>query len=247
MSSLPYDAPNIVSTRRRKGSSLPCDTPNTISTHTSLLSAQMQSHHQLIGTIGENVPDGFRFVQRRRFSFELPISPSIPELSDLQVELDHQSLQHAAGVKSEHDVTSEVNLAKTAALKLSEPLDECTHTGRSRFQQAQFRALVASLALLQHSGVAALDRNPWDKLRGALNERFWSISYQSRPDTTLSEIMVHTSNLYLIILASQYMSFIRRGDSVVPSIAGPAIQIFFGTLAIVSSSFLRNWSKADKW
>lgn len=225
----------------------PASHPNIISTHTSLLSAQMQSHHQLPGEIRENVPDGFRFVQRRRFSFDLPISPSITELSNLQVELDHQSLQHAAGVKLEHDVTSEANLAKTAALKLSEPLNECTHTGRSRFQQAQFRALIASLALLHHSGVAALDRAPWDKLKGALNARFGSIAYQSRADTTLSDIMVHTTNLYLIQLASQYMSFIRRGDSVVPSIAGPAIQIFFATLAIVSPSFLRDWSKTDKW
>ena len=191
--------------------------------------------------------DGFRFVQRRRFSFDLPITPSIPELSDLQVELDHQSLQHAAGVKSEHDVTSEANLAKTAALKLSEPLNECTHTGRSKFQQVQFRALIASLALLHHIGVAALDRAPWDKLKGALNALFGSIAYQTRPHTTLSEDMIHTTNVYLIQLASHYMSFIGRGDSVVPSIAGPAIKIFFATLAIVSPSFLRGWSKADTW
>ena len=206
----------------------------------------MQSHHQLPGASRENVPDGFRFVQRRQFSLDLTASPSIPELSDLQVELDHQSLQHAAGVKSEHDVTSEANLAKTAALKLSEPLNECTHTGRSKFQQAQLRALVASLALLHHSGVAALDRVPWDKLKGALNARFGSIAYQIRPDTKLSDRMVHTANVYLIQLASQYLSFIRRGDSVVPSIAAPAIKIFFATVAIVSPSFLRGWSKADK-
>lgn len=191
--------------------------------------------------------DGFRFVRWRRFSFDLPISPTKRELYDLQVELDHQCLQHAAGVQSEHDVISEANWAKDAALKLSEPLNECQHPGSSKFHQIQFRALIASFALLHHLGVAALDQTPFNKLKDALSARFGPIAYQNKPDTTLSESMIHTTNLYLIQLASQYMSFIRRGDSVVPLIAGPAIKIFFATLAIVSQPSPRGCSTADKW
>ena len=216
-------------------------------THMALLSAQMEGHHPLPGAVPDNIPDGFRFVQWRRFSFDLPTSPTRRELYDLQVELDHQCLQHVAGVESEHDVISEANWAKAAALRLSEPLNEVRHPRSSEFYQIQFRALIASLALLNHIGVAALDQSPWNRLNDALTAQFGSIAYQTNPDTTLSENMVHTTNLYLIQLASKYMSFIPRGGSVVPLIAGPAITIVFATLAIVSQSAPHGCSMADSW
>ena len=205
----------------------------------------MEIHHPLPGAVCENVPDGFKLVHRRRFSFELPTSPTKRELYDLQVELDHQCLQHAAGVESEYDEISEANWAKEAALKLSEPLNEVRHQGSSRFYQVQFRALIASLALLNHIGVAALDQAPWNRLQEAVTARYRLIAYQTRRDTELSENIVHTTNLYLIQLASQYMSFIPRGDSVVPLIAGPAMKIVFATLAIVSQPVLHDCSMAD--
>lgn len=203
----------------------------------------MEIHRPLPGAVCENVPDGFKLVHRRRFSFELPTSPTKRELYNLQVELDHQCLQHAAGVESEHDVISEANYAKEASLKLSEPLNEVRHHGSSRFYQVQFRALIASLALLNHIGVAALDQAPWNRLQEALTRRYRLIA--TTRDTTLSENMTHTTNLYLLQLASQYMSFIPRGDSVVPLIAGPAMKIVFATLAIVSQPALHDCSMAD--
>ena len=212
------------------------------STYKSLLSAQMESHHPLPGAVRDNMPDGFKFVQWRRFSFELTSSPTSRELYDLQVELDHQCLQHAAGIESEHDVISEANWAKAAALKLSEPLNEVQHPGSSKFYEIQFRALIASLALLNHIGVVALDQSPYNKLKDALTAR-----YQTKPHTTLSDKMGHTTNYYLIQLASQYMSFIPRGDSVVPLIAGPVIKIGFASLAIVSQPAPHGCSMADRW
>ena len=166
--------------------------------------------------------------------FDIPTSPSPRDLYALQVELDHQSLQRAAGVDSDHDVTSDANSAKAAALVLSGPLDECVHSGRFEFQQTQFRALIAALALLNHSGVAALDQAPWEKLRDELAARFQRIAYQVPSRTTLPEKMLYTPSMYLIQLASLYMSFIRRGEAVVPLIAGPLVQIFFATISIVS-------------
>ena len=207
----------------------------------------MPGYHQLSGEIWDNLPDGCELVQRRRFSFDLPQSPSKRELHDLQVELDHQSLQHAAGLRSEHDVTSDANSAKTAALTLSGPLNECVCSGSFEFQQFQFRALIASLALLQHSGVAALDQAPWERLKLELAARYRPIPYQNPSRTTLAEKIQHTTSVYLIQLAAQYMSFIRRGDSMITLIAGPAFKILFATLAIVSQPSLRGCSKADKW
>ena len=193
------------------------------------------------------MPNGVKFVQRRRFSFDLPKNPSKKELYDLQLELDHQSLQHAAGLGSEHDRTSEANSAKLAALSLSGPLNECQCSDRFEFQQIQFRALIASLALLHHSGVTALDQAPWERLRLELVARYQSIPYQAPSHTTIAEKMLHTPSVYLIQLASQYMSFVRRGDSMLPLIAGPAFKILFATLAIVSQPSLRDCSKADRW
>ena len=222
-----------------------------MSTNTSLISAQMLGYHQSPIEICDNVPDSFKILRPRRLStdilasLDIPTSPSTRQLYALQVELDHQSLQRAAGVESEHDATSEANSAKAAALILSGPLNECRHSSRFEFQQIQFRTLIASLALLHHSGVAALDQEPWDKLKDELAARFQSVSYQIR--STLEEKIAHTPSVYLIRLASQYMSFIRRGDSVVPLIAGPAIKIFFATISIVSQPPLQVCSKADKW
>ena len=167
-------------------------------------------------------------------SFDIPTNPSQRELYALQVELDYQSLQRAADVKSEHDLTSEVNSALAAALILSGPVNECGHSGRFEFQELQLRALIASLALLQHSGVATLDQAPWGKLKDELAAQFQRISYQTSSRTALADKMLYTPSIYLIQLASLYMSFIRRGESVVPLVAGPLVKILFATISIVS-------------
>ncbi len=216
-----------------------------MSTHTSADFAEMLGFHQSAVEIRDNVPDSFKIVLPRQLSkdilspFDLPTGPSTHELYDLQVELDHQSLQRAIGVESAHDATSVANSAKAAALKLAGPLSECGHSGRFGFQQIQFRALIASLALLHHSGVAALDQAPWDKLKLELAARFRSLAYQMKPDTTLADGMRHAANLYLVQVASQYLSFIRRGDSALPLIVGPAFKVFFATIAMVSQPSLR--------
>ena len=224
-----------------------------MSTSTSLISAPMSGYHRAPAEFWDNLPDSFRIIRPRRLSrdimtpFDIPTSPSSRELYALQVELDHQSLQRCAAVDSDHDVTSEANSAKAAALVLSGPLNECVHSGRFEFQQIQFRTLIASLALLNHSGVAALDQAPWEKLKDELAARFQRIAYQISSRTTLLEKMLCTPSIYLIRLASVYMSFIRRGEAVVPLIADPLVKIFFATISIVSQPSLRVCSKTDEW
>ena len=226
---------------------------NIMSTYTSLISAQMSGYHRAPVELSDNLTDSFRTIRPRRLpkdimaSLDIPTSPSPRELYALQVELDHQSLQRAAGVDSEHDLTSEANSAKAAALILSGPLNECGHSTRFEFQQIQLRALIASLALLQHSGVATLDQAPWEKLKDELAARFQRISYQISSCKTLAEKMLYTPSIYLIQLASLYMSFIRRGEAVVPLVAGPLVQIFFATISIVSQPSIRVCSKTNKW
>ena len=224
-----------------------------MSNHTSLISPQMLGNHRAPVEFGDNLHDTFKIIRPRRLSkdimalFDIQTSPSPGELYALQVELDHQSLQRAAGIDSAHDVTSEANLAKAAALVLSGPLNECGgHSARFEFQQIQFRTLIASLALLLHSGVAALDQAPWDKLKDELAARFQLIPYQISSRTTLAEKILYTPSIYLIQLASLYMSFIRRGDAKVLLIAGPLVKIFFATISIVSQSSLQVCSETDE-
>ena len=212
-----------------------------MSTYTRLISAQMSTGQQT--PIPDNTLNtSFKNILPRQLSkdliasFDIPSSPSIRELCDLQVELDHQILQKVAGIESETDATWEANLAKGAALILSGPMVECGHEARSEFQQIQLRALISSLALLHRTGVAALDSNPWDKLRiENIPARFQNIAYQMKSNLSIAERILHAPNVYLIQLASQYMSFFRRGDSVVPSLVGPAVKIIFATISIVSS------------
>ncbi len=213
----------------------------------------MSGYHRAPVEFPDNLPDSFKVIRPRRLSemqiasFDIPTSPSPCELYALQVELDHQSLQRVAGVDSEHDVGSEANSALAAALILSGPLNECRHSGRFEFQQIQFRALIASLALLHHSRVAALDQAPWERLKDDLAARFQPIPYQISSRTTLAEKMLYTPSIYLIQLASLYMSFIRRGEAVVPLIAGPLVKIFFASISLVSQPSLRVCSKTDEW
>ena len=220
-----------------------------MSTYTSLISDQMSGSHQAPVELCDNS----KIIRPRRLSkdimasFDIPANPSQREVYALQVELDHQSLQRAAGVKSEHDLTSDANSAKAAALILSGPLNECGHSGRFEFQETQLRALIASLALLQHSGVVTLDQAPWEKLKEGLTAQFQRISYQISSRTALADKMLDTPSIYLIQLASLYMSFIRRGESVVPLVAGPLVKILFATISIVSQPSIWVCSKADEW
>lgn len=174
-------------------------------------------------------------LQETLASFNLPASTTTRRLYDLLLELDHECLRHATDVALDpaQDSTSEVESVVEMAVFLSGSLSNCGHKGEFLFQEVQLRALISSLAVLQHSGVHTLTPDVYDKLRlKNISARFQKIAFQLQPNSTLADRIRYAPNVYLVQLASQYVSFINRGDSPWPSIFGPTVDIFFGALSI---------------
>lgn len=174
-------------------------------------------------------------------SFSLPASTTIRQLRDLLSELDHECLRHATEIalNPAQDSTSEVESVVGLAMFLSGPLSQCGYPGTSLFQEVQLRALISSLALLQHNKVHTLDPDVYDKLRlKNISARFQKIAFQLQRSSTLADRIRAAPNVYLIQLASQYVSFINRGDSPWPSIFAPTADIFFSALSLVGSILL---------
>lgn len=159
------------------------------------------------------------------------------DLYDLQVELDSQCLQLViranAGANTGEDLDLVRAQGEAFAERLSSSLNRSGHSGRFGFQEAQLRALVSSLGLLHHGEVRSLNSDFWEVLKGNISQRFNEITCQLEGTLTLTERARHTSNVYLVQLASQYLSFLRRGDSTLPSVVGPAVSILFASISVV--------------
>lgn len=171
------------------------------------------------------------------------------DLYDLQVELDHQCLQLVvttdAITNAQVGTTEDLDLARACdqafAERLSSSLNQSGHSGRYVFQEVQLRALVASLALLHHSGVHTMKPESWDKLKANISAWFNDITFQIRGESSLADKTRHTSNIYLVQLAWQYLSFIQRGDSKLPSVVGPAVKILFASISVVCEKLSSVW------
>lgn len=179
-----------------------------------------------------------RFVPQRwltRDSIASNSTPSIGELYELQLELDYQCLQLAADtdLRPVRCATSDVNSVVGIAVFLSSPLSQARYPGTFLYQEVQLRALVSCLALLHYHEVEALYPLQWDELRANICLYFRQVAFQRQSISTLPEAIRYAPNVYLVQLVSQYMSFIRRGDSKLPSVVGPIVKIFFGCVALV--------------
>lgn len=229
-----YSRPALPDTTHRSASQL-------ISTYTEIIFAQVSEGYRsplrgnmASSTLGTVSPP--RLLQDLIASFTTNKSTSTRQLYDLRLELDHQCLRLAAGINldPQEDATSDVNSVKELAVFLSGALNQCGFPGRSLFETIQLRALISSLALLHHLGVTTLATETWDKLKtDNIPARFQTIAFQSKSKSTLAERIRYAPNVYLIQLVSQYLSFIRRGDSSLPSIVGPAIKLVFAGIAVV--------------
>lgn len=216
-------------------------TSRIMSTYTEMVSAQISEgcRSPLRGSIAGSTLGAMsprRLSQDLVASFATNKSTSSRRLYELRLELDHQCLQNGAGIDldTQEDPTLDVNSVKELAVSLSGALNECGYPGRCLFETLQLRALVSSLALLQSLGVTTLATETWDKLKAEnIPARFGTITFQSNSISTLTERIRYTPNGYLIQLASQYLSFFRRGDSNLPSIIGPAIRLVFAGIAVV--------------
>lgn len=162
-------------------------------------------------------------------SFSEPASTTIRQLYDLKSKLDDECLRHATA--------SDIEIVAKFAELLSQPLSLCGHPGTSRFQEMQFRALVSALALLQHKGVHTLQPDLFDTLRlRNLSARFQDIAFRVQPSSTLADRIRHSPTVYLVQLASQYVSFFNRGDDPWHLVPGPIVDIFFATLSVVGAA-----------
>ena len=186
----------------------------------------------------------FGTVSRRRLSrdllasFNVSASPTLHQLHELHVELNHQCLQQAVATEagSLQKVTADVNSVVDIAIALSGTLSHARYPGTFLFQEIQLRALISSLALLHYHGVETLHPELWDKLnRTNISELQRRIAFQKR--ATLSEEVRHAPNVYLVQLASQYLSFIRRGDSNIPAVVGPIVKILFGSVSVAGGQY----------
>lgn len=172
-------------------------------------------------------------------SFSEPASTTIRQLYDLKSKLDHECLRHATNftLGPAQVSTSDIEIVAKFAELLSQPLSLCGHPGTSRFQEMQFRALVSALALLQHNEVHTLQPDLFDTLRlRNLSARFQDIAFRVQPSSTLANRIRHSPTVYLVLLASQYVSFFSRGDAPWRFVRGPIVDIFFSTLSVVGAA-----------
>ena len=164
-------------------------------------------------------------------SLGLPASTTKLQLYDLLSKLDYECLRHA----TKQDSTSDADTVAESAMFLSGSLSKCRYPGTFAFLEIQLRALISSLALLQRKEVGSLDSDFYDRLRlKNISARFQRIAFQLQHNSTLADKIRHTPNVYLIQLASEYASFIKRDDSPWPSIFEPLTKIFFAGLSLVS-------------
>lgn len=166
--------------------------------------------------------------------FNIDPSPEPLALSQLQTDLDEQSLQQVLSARYTFPKSppASVNTTVDVVLKLSAPLSHANYTGNFVFQELQIRALISALGLLHRLKVSSIDPDQWDTIHRNISATFQRITNQ-RP-TSLEERSHHGCALYLLQLASMYMSFITRG-STVPAVVSIVSKIFFGAISVVRS------------
>ena len=200
------------------------------------MSAQIFAGHQsLRGSVGSSTAEAAcqRPSPRERLaSLGLPASTTTQQLCDLLSDLDQECLRHAIRENTTLDADSVVN----SSMFLSGSLSQSNHPGTSVFQELQLRALISSLALLQHKEVRSLDADLYDNLRlKNIAARFSKIAFRLQRNSILTEQIRYAPNVYLVQLASQYASFIKRDDAPWPSIFKPLMDITLAIPSVVST------------
>ncbi|KAL6718444.1 hypothetical protein ACLMJK_004534 [Lecanora helva] len=191
------------------------------------------AHHLRTASTSSSHGDaiGSRHLSTTRESFNNNL-PNIRDLVEKQTDFNSQCLQQAMfGAPQE---TSEVNHVVEEAVYLASPLCLARFPGTFLFQEVQLRALIAALALLDYFQVKALYPAQWDKLK---NTDLQKIAFQLKHDSSLVERIRFTGNVYLLQLFSLYLSFIRRGDSALPSVIGPIARMFLASIPVALQQY----------
>ena len=162
-------------------------------------------------------------------------SPTIQDLAKLQETLDMRCLDYSSYNETEHllaaenEVSPVINVAKY----LSGSLSEWVHSSTPLFQEQQLRTLISALALLHFQKVHTLNASLWAELRfERLFEQFRSLTVQRSSDE--SQRIRTAPSIYLIQLATRYISLFQRDESPFWRTIPPAINIIFAGISLVT-------------
>ncbi|KAL8847263.1 MAG: hypothetical protein Q9221_007687 [Calogaya cf. arnoldii] len=163
-------------------------------------------------------------------------SPSTYELSEFKKSLDQECLLRSLHPNAHSTVSTGTVVQIT--LYLSGQLLQWSDAESGMFRDLQLRALVAALALLHHSGLTELTAEPHDQLRLNIAARFNDIIDGRRASrTTLQDRMRKADALYLIRLAAQYFSLIKRAQPLSDAVPIPIIGLVLAGASIASGQY----------
>ncbi|KAL8767351.1 MAG: hypothetical protein Q9209_006114 [Squamulea sp. 1 TL-2023] len=162
-------------------------------------------------------------------------SPTTQELSEFHRAIDRECLLRSLNPSAGQTVSTGTLIQIT--LYLSSPLLQWSDSQSGRFRDIQLRALVAALALLHHSGLTELTADPYDQLRMNIAGRFNDIIDGRRASQIILEDRIRKADaLYLIRLAAQYFSLIKRAQPLSDAVPIPIIGLVLAGASIVSAS-----------
>ncbi|KAL8939527.1 MAG: hypothetical protein Q9216_003313 [Gyalolechia sp. 2 TL-2023] len=148
-------------------------------------------------------------------------NPTLERLSNLHRALDRECV-HRSSRAGRPDPNLAYGTIVQFTVYLSSQLLLCDGPHSDIFRETQLRALVAAFALLLHTEITQLAPPRYDELRGNIAGRFSDIVNIPTPD--LQSRMRKANASFLIRLAAQYFSLIKRAEPVpdvlVPSILG---------------------------
>ncbi|KAI4253009.1 MAG: hypothetical protein L6R42_007739 [Xanthoria sp. 1 TBL-2021] len=163
-------------------------------------------------------------------------SPTNQELSDFRKSLDEVCLLRSLHPDANPTVSTGTIVQIT--LYLSGQLLQWSDAQSGRFRDLQLRALVAAFALLHHSGLTELTAEPHDQLRSNIAARFNDIIDGRRASqTSLEDRMRKAEALYLIRLAAQYFSLIKRAQPLSDAVPIPIIGLVLAGASIAGGQY----------
>ncbi|KAI4248601.1 MAG: hypothetical protein LQ352_005892 [Teloschistes flavicans] len=185
---------------------------------------------QLPPLIDSNLGTLFERLQTR--------SPTIHELQDFRIALD---LECSLRLRDSHvDTSSGISSGTLIAITLyfSGPLLLWRGSDSGRYLEVQLRALVGALALLHHCGVTGLAGEVHDQLRTNIAGRFNDIIDGRRASQlNIEERKRKSDALYLIRLADQYFSLLKRAQPWSDAVSIPVLGLVLAGASIAGGQY----------
>ncbi|KAL8994326.1 MAG: hypothetical protein Q9169_005674 [Polycauliona sp. 2 TL-2023] len=163
-------------------------------------------------------------------------SPTTSELSDFLRLIEQECLLRS--IKPNARVTVSTGTIVQTALYLSGSLLQWSDPQSGRFRDLQLRALVAAFALLHHSGLTELTAEPYEELRLNIAARFNDIIDGRRASQmSLEDRMRKADALYLIRLAAQYFSLIKRAQPLSDAAPVPILGLVLAGASVAGGQY----------